>query len=125
MNEKIMNWSSKMFYHQMLYAAEQVKSHSLCDLGAGIKGTPMATVLRMFDTSKAGMQAICNNSKKCPSFANVGEAGAVVEYVEALMRNNIRPDQIAVITPYKYQVLDINSISRKACYLNYFSIKIF
>ena len=105
MNELIMYWSSKTFYLRKLYASEAVKNHKVSDLPDVVKDAQTETVLKLYDTSFLGMGEISNNSKKCPSFANKGEAAIVIDYVEKLIRKGIKPDQIAVITPYNYRVI--------------------
>ena len=105
MNELIMYWSSKTFYLRKLYASEAVKNHKVSDLPDVVKDAQTETVLKLYDTSSLGMGEISNNSKKSPSFANKGEAAIVIEYVEKLIRKGIKADQIAVITPYNYQVI--------------------
>ena len=106
MNELIMSWSSKTFYFGKLYASEAVKNHKISDLpDVFIKDDQTKTVLKLYDTSSLGMGEISNNSKKSPSFANKGEAAVVINYVEELIRKGMKPDEIAVITPYNYQVI--------------------
>ena len=104
MNVKIMDWSSKNFYHQFLYAAESVKGRRLTDL-SGVANDPFTQcVLKFYDTSGQQLDEIKNSSKNAPSYANLGEAAIVIKYIQELSRRGVTADQIAVITPYNYQV---------------------
>ena len=104
MNANIMQWSSENFYFGKLYAAESVRNHKLQDLPGVILDGVTNSVLKLLDTAGMEMTEFSNKSKKAPSFANKGEAAVVIDYVEKLIRNGLTPDQIAVITPYNYQV---------------------
>ena len=104
MNETIMDWSSKKFYCQKLYAAESVAKRRLPDL-TGVTDDPLTKlVLKFYDTSGQKMGEIKNASKNAPSYANIGEAAIVIKYIKDLTSRGITADQIAVITPYNYQV---------------------
>ena len=104
MNVKIMEWSSKTFYHHFLYAAESVAGRRLPDL-TGVTDDPLTKlVLKFYDTSGQKMDEIKNASKNAPSYANIGEAAIVIKYIKDLTSRGITADQIAVITPYNYQV---------------------
>ena len=107
MNALIMNWSSTNFYHGFLYAADSVKFHRLQDIPGVTLDSVTDSVLKLLDTAGLGMTEFSNSSKKAPSFANKGEAAVVIDYVEKLVNNGVTPGQIAVITPYNYQVLNI------------------
>ena len=105
MNKLIMTWSSKQFYQERLYAAPHVSDHRLCDL-AGVPGGDLTnTVLRMIDTAGQGLGECSSLSRSAPSFANLGEAVIVIDYVLKLIDHGIKPDQIAIISPYKAQVV--------------------
>ena len=104
MNELIMTWSSKQFYLGKLYAAPAVSAHKLSGL-AGVRGGVLTnTVLRMIDTAGQGLGECSSLSRSAPSFANLGEAAVVIDYVVKLIEHGIKPDQIAIISPYKAQV---------------------
>ena len=105
MNSKIMDWSSKRFYNSQLKAADQVKTHKLSDLQEVSRCELTKTVLKMIDTN-GKMPEYFRNSSAHPSYANFGEAVKVMDYVASLVENGIKPDQIAVITPYSLQVMD-------------------
>ena len=104
MNVKIMDWSSKNFYHQFLYAADSVKERRLTDL-SGVANDPFTQcVLKFYDTPGQKLDEMKNSSKNAPSYANLGEAAIVIKYIQELSRKGVTADQIAVITPYNYQV---------------------
>ena len=104
MNEKIMNWSSKNFYCQKLYAAGSVAERRLPGLSGVTDDHLTKIVLKFYDTSGQNMDEIKNASKNAPSYANIGEAAIVIKYIKDLTGRGITADQIAVITPYNYQV---------------------
>ena len=106
MNELIMTWSSKQFYLGKLYAAPDVSAHTLSGL-AGVRGGVLTnTVLRMLDTAGQGLGELSSQSRSAPSFANLGEAAIVIDYVVKLIDHGIKADQIAIISPYKAQVFN-------------------
>ena len=111
MNEMIMTWSSKQFYHEKLYAAPDVSGHRLCDLAGVRAGVLTKTVLRTIDTAGKEMREYSSQSRSAPSFANLGEAAIVIDYVQKLLDHGIKPDQIAIISPYKAQVFN-NGLDR-------------
>ena len=99
-----MGWSSTNFYHGKLYAASRVSEHKLCDL-PGVAAKPLtATVLKMIDTAGKDLRECSSNSRSAPSFANLGEAAIVIDYVEKLIKLGVTANQIAIISPYKDQV---------------------
>ena len=110
MNEMIMTWSSTQFYLGKLYAAPAVAGHRLCDLAGVEAGVLTKTVLRMIDTAGKEMRECSSQSRSAPSFANLGEAAIVIDYVLKLINQGIKPDQIAIISPYKAQVLNFREI---------------
>ncbi len=103
MNVKIMDWSSKTFYLHSLRAADIVAERRLSDLDGVTNDSLTQTVLKFYDTSGQHMDEI-KNSSYAPSYANLGEAAIVIEYIKDLTSRGITADQIAVITPYNYQV---------------------
>ena len=106
MNEKIMAWSSTQFYQGGLYAAPDVSAHRLSDLAGVRAGVLTTTVLRLIDTAGQEMRECSSQSRSAPSFANLGEAAVVIDYVLKLTNHGIKPDQIAIISPYKAQVFN-------------------
>ena len=104
MNEKIMTWSSRNFYHGFLYAAEAVSDRHLCDLPGITSDSFTKCVLKLYDSACQNLREISNESKRAKSFGNMGEAAIVVDYVERLVSHGVTADMIAVIAPYNYQV---------------------
>ena len=99
-----MDWSSSTFYLGKLYASPLVSDQTLEEL-PGVSGTDLTrTVLRMIDTQGKHLTETACKSQSAPSFANLGEAAIVIDYVEKLIQHGLSPGQIAVITPYKAQV---------------------
>ena len=106
MNEMIMDWSSKHFYYGRLYAAPDVAAHRLSDLTGVKAGALTNTVLRFIDTVGKELRESSSLSRAAPSFANLGEAAIVIDYVLKLIKHGLKPDQIAIISPYKAQVFN-------------------
>ena len=109
MNEDIMDWSSTYFYLGKLYAAESVKHRRLCDIPDVVNNDFTKTVLKMFDTKDQGFTEMSNNARSGPSFANMGEAALVVDYVTKLISYGVKAEEIAIIAPYNYQVEILNA----------------
>ena len=99
-----MNWSSTNFYMSKLWASEQVAEHRLSDLPRVAAGPLTNTVLRLVDTKGKQLRECSSTSRCTPSYANLGEAAIVTDYVEKLVKQGVNPDQIAIISPYKAQV---------------------
>ena len=114
-HQLIMNWSSSTFYHGKLYAAPLVRDQRLEDLH-GVTQTPLTRpVLRMIDTQGKHLEETPCQSLSAPSFANLGEAAIVIDYVKRLVQHGVTPGQIAVIAPYKAQVGRTNSNKKIPC----------
>ena len=105
MNSKIMQWSSDTFYMGKLYPAQLVADHKLSDLGHVPKCGLTDTVLMLIDTAGKEMKECKSASKTAPSFANIGEAAVVIHHVKSLIQRGVKPADIAVVTPYNFQVL--------------------
>ena len=103
MNGLISNWSSNNFYHGCLKADESVKDQRLLDLPGVSPDDITRSVLKLIDTSGLNTTEISNSSKS-PSFANKEEAILAIDHVEKLVMRGVAPSQIAIITPYNYQV---------------------
>ena len=116
MNVKIMDWSSKNFYHQFLHAAESVAERRLPDLAGVTNDSLTQLVLKLYDTSGQQLDEIKNSSKNAPSYANLGEAAIVIKYIKDLTSRGITVDQIAVITPYNYQVRNGKTSALLLCF---------
>ena len=103
MNQRIMKWSSDVFYFSKLYASPSVAEHTLAGLS---NVTPIPgltdTVLLLVDTANCDMPEVCPGDSN--SFANVGEARVACHIVRLLLGSGLRPDQLGVITTYAKQV---------------------
>ena len=102
MHEKIMNFSSKEFYGGELIADESVKSHTLADL-KHVKKTPVTEEVVIFlDTAGRGFEEKLEEGSQ--SRYNVEESDLVIEELEKLLKAGVKPEDIAVISPYSAQV---------------------
>jgi superfamily I DNA and/or RNA helicase len=104
MNSMIMKWSSSTFYEGKLSAASLVADHKLSDLSHVTRCELTNTVLMMIDTAGKRMEESKSASRVAPSFANLGEAAVVVQHVQSLVQQGVRPGEIAIVTPYSLQV---------------------
>jgi len=113
MHEDIAEWSSRAMYDGKLTSHESVKSRKLSHLpyissieesqtvdGALISITKDATLL-LVDTSGCDLFETVNGAG---SRYNVGEAEIVSKHVKNLIQIGMKPQDIAVITPYNGQV---------------------
>ena len=103
MNQRIMKWSSDVFYFSKLYASPSVANHTLAGL-PNVSPIPglTDTVLLLVDTANCDMPEVCPGDSN--SFANVGEARVACHIVRLLLNSGLRPDQLGVITTYAKQV---------------------
>ena len=103
MNQRIMKWSSDVFYYSKLYASPSVANHTLAGL-PNVSPIPglTDTVLLLVDTANCDMPEVCPGDSS--SFANVGEARVACHIVRLLLNSGLRPDQLGVITTYAKQV---------------------
>lgn len=114
MHEKIMRFPSDELYESKLVAAESVKDRLLKDLPYEVEETEdTVEPLIFFDTQggdfpekseeegidKKGGKGIMGESK-----SNEMEAVIVKRHVQSLVDAGVRPEDIAVITPYNAQV---------------------
>lgn len=106
MHEKIMEFSSKELYDDLLVADESVASHLLQDLPdvSSSENTEVPVVL--LDTSDTGLghEVTDDDSLDDQSKANELEVSLAVHHVEALLEDGLTQDQIGIITPYAAQV---------------------
>ena len=102
MNEKIMDFSSREFYSGKLVADESVKNHILADL-PHVRRTALAKEPFLFlDTAGRGFQESFEPGSQ--SRYNVEEAGLVLEELNKLLELGVKPQEIAIISPYSAQV---------------------
>ena len=113
MHEKIMEFPSQIMYESRLKAAESVKTRLLKDLDYGVEETDDTTEPLVFwDTQgefpeKAENATDGKESKKTnltDSKSNEMEALLVRLHVSKLVDARVKPEDIAVITPYNAQV---------------------
>jgi superfamily I DNA and/or RNA helicase len=108
MNELIMNWISEKLYESRLQAHESVAKHLLCDLENVETDENTSTALVVIDTDGCDMVEMVadseNGSNDEESKANEGEANIVCSYVSELIKAGVKPETIAVITPYNLQM---------------------
>ena len=112
MNEEIAEFSSKEFYGGKLKADASVKGHNLLDLlpekpNSGLKPEPEDAKPFLFvDTcSSEGYRE--RTRAGSTSKENAGEAKLVVAIAERLLSLGVKPEDIAVISPYVDQVARI------------------
>ncbi|GAC92835.1 DNA-binding protein [Pseudozyma hubeiensis SY62] len=116
MNDDIMRLSNEMVYDGQLRAgSDDVRDRmlTLCDINAALKlaGADqwMADLLRpeakvrLLDTSKRMLEEV-GESKHGDLVKNHFEAELIVRIASTLIAGGCRPDQIAVVTPYRQQL---------------------
>jgi superfamily I DNA and/or RNA helicase len=102
MHEQIMAFSSAEFYDGTLQADASVRGHLLCEV-PGVATTPLTTApVTFLDTAGAGYEE--EQEPDEASRFNPQEADLATAKVRALLEAGVRPDDIAVITPYSAQV---------------------
>ncbi len=110
MHETIMNFSSREFYDGRLEAHESVRFHTLEDLGMDRevwdhRSRPIlepAEPMVFVDTTET--EAAERSRKGSTSRENPGESHLAARLVENLLISGMKPEDIAVISPYKDQV---------------------
>jgi ATP-dependent RNA/DNA helicase IGHMBP2 len=109
MNHVINDWISEKLYDSKLQAHKSVAQHLLCDKVGVINDENTSVPLVLIDTEGCDMtEMIMSGDDKMSadeeSKANDGEANLVCRHVEDLIRSNVKPEEIAVITPYNLQM---------------------
>ncbi|KAJ4414437.1 hypothetical protein N0V82_007944 [Gnomoniopsis sp. IMI 355080] len=114
MHEKIMRFPSDELYESKLVAAESVKDRLLKDLPYGVKANDDTTEPLIFidtqggdfperaeeeDSSKSVKASLHGESK-----SNEMEAVLVKQHVRSLVDAGVKPEDIAVVTPYNAQL---------------------
>ena len=98
MNQKISDWASQALYHGRLLTHGSVASRTLASLTEKHdENDPMLLI----DTAGCDMYEKVNHAG---SRYNEGEAMIVKEHVEHLLELGVRPEEIAIISPYNGQV---------------------
>lgn len=125
MNDDIMRLSNEMVYHGQLRAGnERVRDQTLMlgNVEAAKRGAgedkwlcdllrPEAKV-RFLDTSKRRLEEV-GESKHGELVTNQFEAEVVLRIASLLVQGGCRPDQIAVVTPYRQQLKLLRSLLDK------------
>lgn len=102
MHEAIMSFSSREFYGGALTADAAVRAHRLCEL-PGVADIPLTEQpIAFIDTAGAGYDEEAEADGE--SRRNPQEAGLVSRKVRELLQAGVRPEDVAVISPYAGQV---------------------
>jgi DNA polymerase alpha-associated DNA helicase A len=117
MHEKIMRFPSDELYEGKLMAAEAVKARLLKDLPYEVAEADDTTEPLVFidtqggdfpekneDEQDAGTKKLTKSSLYGDSKSNEMEAALVRQHVRSLVEAGVRPEDIAVVTPYNAQV---------------------
>jgi ATP-dependent RNA/DNA helicase IGHMBP2 len=104
MHQSIADWASRAMYHGELRTHKSVAQHVLSDLATyhhhDGEDHPQPALL-LIDTAGCGME---EGETSAGSRFNEGEAQLVVQHVQTLLRAGVKPEDIAVISPYNGQV---------------------
>ncbi|TMW61129.1 hypothetical protein Poli38472_013592 [Pythium oligandrum] len=112
MHDAISQWSSQAMYKGELQSFEGVakrKLHELAHVGIQEDDELLNATLLLLDTAGCDLEEDQNdeddrNQLLKLSKSNAGEANVVSRHVRALLDAGLRPDEVAVITPYNKQV---------------------
>ncbi len=102
MNEKIMGFSSKMFYKNLLVADPSVKSQTLSTLSGVQKNLDTTEPLLFIDTAGKGFEERLETGSE--SRYNPEEAELVIGELKKMIDFGVPESEIAVISPYSAQV---------------------
>ncbi|MBI3313458.1 MAG: IGHMBP2 family helicase [Candidatus Omnitrophica bacterium] len=102
MHEKIMNFSSQKFYGGELIADESVRRHNLADLAHVEQAPETEEVFLYLDTAGRGFEEMLEPASE--SRYNPEEANLVLGVLKRLLELGVKPEEIAVISPYSAQV---------------------
>lgn len=111
MHEKIMQFPSAALYEEKLVAADAVKSRLLAELPGVDRNDDTTEPLVFFDTQGGDFaektedeeNANSKSSLLAESKVNDGEALIVQDHVRKLIDAGVKPEDIAVVTPYNAQ----------------------
>ncbi len=109
MNEKIMNFSSREFYQNLLIADESVRHHTLADIKGIEKTQETQEALLYIDTAGKGFEEKLEEGSQ--SRYNPEEAALVLRILERMLSLGVPPQEIAVISAYSAQVRILASCS--------------
>lgn len=102
MHEQIMNFSSQQFYGGRLRAADEVARHVAAELPGVEQNVATQSPLELIDTAGAEFDEGAEPGGE--SRFNRREAELVCKKVRSLIAHHVRPQDIAVISPYAAQV---------------------
>lgn len=102
MHQAIMEFSSREFYEQSLRADDSVAEHLLSDMFDVQNDELTQSSLEFIDTAGASFDE--ESGADGESRTNPREAQLAVQRVEQLLQHGVRPQDIAVISPYAAQV---------------------
>ena len=109
MNEKIMGFSSREFYKNLLIADESVKSQTLSQMSQVRQCAETEEPLIFIDTSGKGFEEKLEEGSE--SRYNFEEAQVLLEELKKMLGFGVPPGEIAVISPYSAQVRLLTSQS--------------
>src|SRR3989338_10987741 len=102
MNEKIMGFSSRQFYKNLLIADESVKFQTLSEM-KNVKKDPATDMqLTFIDTAGKGFEEKLEEGSE--SRFNPEEAELLLDQLNKMLEFGVSPKEIAVISPYSAQV---------------------
>ncbi len=112
MHEKIMGFSSRIFYKNLLVADDSVKNHRLCDLPGVRDCGETRDPIVFIDTAGKGFEEYLEEGSQ--SRYNPEEASLVLVQLRKALECGVPPKEIAVISPYSAQVRLLTSQSPDA-----------
>lgn len=116
MHETIMRFPSDELYEGKLIAGDAVKARLLVDLPYEVQGTDDTQEPLVFWDTQGGdfpEKAEDENSLLGDSKSNEMEAMVVARHVDSLVDAGVRPESIAVITPYNGQLALLSRMLRE------------
>lgn len=112
MHEKIMNFSSRHFYDGELIADESVAKHLLCDMAGVQRVNETEESFVFLDTAGQGYEEELEPGSN--SSFNREEAELLLKELKKLLKAGVKPEDVAVISPYSAQVRYLTSRSPDA-----------
>ena len=109
MNEKIMGFSSKEFYENLLVADDTVKNQTLAGIASVTKTDETTQPIVFIDTAGKGFEEKLEEGSQ--SRFNPEEAELVLSELKKMIDLGVPPEGIAVISPYSAQVRLLSSRS--------------
>ena len=109
MHEKIMGFSSREFYKNLLVADESVKLQTLSELRGVKKCAETEEAFLFIDTAGKGFEEKLEEGSE--SRYNSEEAQLLLEQLKKMLELGVPPKEIAVISPYSAQVRLLSSQS--------------